>query len=253
MLQHHNNLNNLIRERERETRNLSNNNKHLSFYSLYSCYLNQFKSAFSLVELSIVLIIIGLLISAVISGKALIDQAKINVIMREVETIRMALLNYIDDGKSLTTMFSGNIKMNIDQLLDTGYLPYDGTVVNNGYSDHVYKSKVSNNAWYPTNFYGGVGYNTKNKYCSSVTTTPNKNGKQAIFEATYYKISTKSGDANLDPIFCDKLADKIMSHYGESINSSNLNKSQANKILACCGKNSKDKSLLYIAIFDPYV
>ncbi len=117
MLQHHNNLNNQIREGEE---NLSRNNKHLLFNSLYSCYFNQFKSAFSLVELSIVLIIIGLLIGAVISGKALIDQAKIITIRNEFEEIKNAVSLYIHD-RGIPT--DENIMYNFpEELAKYGYI-----------------------------------------------------------------------------------------------------------------------------------
>ncbi len=248
--------NNLIIEKEGEE-NLSNSN---SLNKSNISFFNQFKSAFSLVELSIVLIIIGLLISAVIGGRALIDQAKINVIKSELETIRIALANYINDGQPLNTEsveYDGPA-IGPEELINAGYLEDPGLIVHNGYNDHVYKSKVSNNAWYKVYMWGLAGSNSKNRECFTASTTKNKNGKLPVFNTYYYVISNTAWDYSLNPVFCDKLADKLMSYYGESVTSSNLtwsSPSKINKIYACCAKHKGglNKAMLYLAIYDPYI
>ncbi|MBI4826431.1 MAG: prepilin-type N-terminal cleavage/methylation domain-containing protein [Nitrospirae bacterium] len=54
------------------------------------------KQGFSLVELSIVLVIIGLLIAALVKGKAVLENARIKRVIGDVETIVSAYNTYYD-------------------------------------------------------------------------------------------------------------------------------------------------------------
>lgn len=49
---------------------------------------------FSLVELSIVIIIIGLLAAAILAGQSLVKQAELNAIMNEIQSIRTSLTTF---------------------------------------------------------------------------------------------------------------------------------------------------------------
>jgi len=52
------------------------------------------KSGFTLVEMSIVLVIIGLIVGGVIAGKSLIETAKLQNLIQEINDIRLALNTY---------------------------------------------------------------------------------------------------------------------------------------------------------------
>lgn len=100
------------------------------------------KKGFSLVELSIVLIIVALLIAGVISGKSLINNSKMNLINSEFNTLKVALRTYIDNNG-----LSDYSKIVFEDLISDGYLDeYNDYKSGNIY----YTSKVAGAAWYYT-------------------------------------------------------------------------------------------------------
>ena len=122
--------------------------------------LKKVKSGFSLVELSLVLIIVALIISAVVSGKALVQNSKLTLLHSEMQTLKIALGNYVNDNK-LVSFKLGTEKgeINLYSLMDQGYLE-DGSVVNydgaafsttssgkNKIKKAMFKSKYSGGAW----------------------------------------------------------------------------------------------------------
>ena len=98
------------------------------------------KKGFSLVELSIVLIIVALLIAGVISGKSLINNSKMNLINSEFNTLKVALRTYIDNNN--LSDFAG---ITFKDLIADGYL--DEYNDYNSANKH-YVSKVAGAAWY---------------------------------------------------------------------------------------------------------
>ncbi len=153
MFQYYNNLNNLKREREEKI------NKQQSLTNSFH------KSAFSLVELSIVLIIIGLLISAVIGGKALIEQAKVITIMNEFNEIMTAVQQaVVNDPKGVNNIAHSSCNKwscgctpglgVFKYLTDKGYLSNNNRLVEgetSGSGDnrtfYYYKSKIKYHYW----------------------------------------------------------------------------------------------------------
>ena len=59
------------------------------------------KSGFTLVELSIVLVIIGLLIGGILVGQSLIDSAKINQAVRQIQQYDIAVANFQQNYRQL--------------------------------------------------------------------------------------------------------------------------------------------------------
>ncbi len=122
--------------------------------------LKKVKSGFSLVELSLVLIIVALIISAVVSGKSLVQNSKLTLLHSEMQTLKIALGNYISDNK-LVSFKLGTEKgeINLYNLMDQGYLEdgsvvnYDGTAISATSSNKektkkaMFKSKYSGGAW----------------------------------------------------------------------------------------------------------
>lgn len=56
--------------------------------------MKQHQNGFTLIEIAIVLVIIGLLLGGVLKGQALITQGKIRAVSQEIDSIAVALLNY---------------------------------------------------------------------------------------------------------------------------------------------------------------
>lgn len=89
--------------------------------------LKKVKSGFSLVELSLVLIIVALIISAVVSGKSLVTNSKLTMLHSEMQTLKIALGNYINDNQK--SSFIAGTDISLYYLMNDGYLE-DKTVVN---------------------------------------------------------------------------------------------------------------------------
>ncbi len=245
MSQYNSNLNNLIIDRNENLNNYSNvniinniinnNNNNILF-------LNQFKSAFSLVELSIVLIIIGLLISAVIGGRALIDEAKVKIAIKEFETILIALQQYesipeAPENKHLCGSKQYDIRT-FTRLKDLGlidknkYVQYPNS--GNNPSKQGYISKIQ------ANKYGGNRYlvwtNNEGCYTWSSDNKNNKYNKSMKLELMYgWTTATKAGiyskyGASLDKKLCLKIQDRLRSRYGENVASN----TQSNNLFFKC-------------------
>ena len=116
--------------------------------------LKKVKSGFSLVELSLVLIIVALIISAVVSGKSLVQNSKLTLLHSEMQTLKIALGNYINDNQ-LGSFLAGT-DVNLYDLMNEGYLE-DGTVTTYKGSEitsdkakktsDIFKSKYSGGVW----------------------------------------------------------------------------------------------------------
>ena len=113
--------------------------------------LKKVKSGFSLVELSLVLIIIALIISAVVSGKSLVTNSKLTMLHSEMQTLRIALGNYINDNQK--SAFTNVTDVSLYDLMSDGYLE-DDTVKTYADADassaaatDIFKSKYSGGAW----------------------------------------------------------------------------------------------------------
>ena len=117
--------------------------------------LKKAKSGFSLVELSLVLIIVALIISAVVSGKSLVTNSKLTMLHSEMQTLKIALGNYINDNQK--SSFAVGTDINLYDLMNDGYLE-DKTVVNYNGSEItsssvkksarvIFKSKYSGGVW----------------------------------------------------------------------------------------------------------
>ena len=107
------------------------------------------KKGFSLVELSIVLIIVALLVSGVIGGRSLINSSKINLINSEYTTLKIALRSYIDNNNARVYTTD---KVNFDTLIENGYLDensnFSAISASSSKEKEGYPSKISGANWY---------------------------------------------------------------------------------------------------------
>ncbi|MDO8281803.1 MAG: prepilin-type N-terminal cleavage/methylation domain-containing protein [Thermodesulfovibrionia bacterium] len=106
------------------------------------------KQGFSLVELSIVLVIIGLLIAALVKGKAVLENARIKRVIGDVETIVSAYNTYYD----LYSAYPGDDKfasgrwstlVTLTDTVNAGNALIGGTLCNTGPADGT----ECNEAW----------------------------------------------------------------------------------------------------------
>ncbi len=159
---------------------------------------------FSLVELSIVLIIIGLLIAAVISGKALINSAKLAVIKSELETIKIATRNYTDtyDISDYTAAATAdklkNEKISMYHLSNSGYL--EGSLTADDNVEAGLTSKVTGNAWY---YVGDSSVMAFDLASASSKTTP------ALDYAICSQFAGKYSEAGTMEIYCATTTSKL--------------------------------------------
>lgn len=117
--------------------------------------LKKVKSGFSLVELSLVLIIVALIISAVVSGKSLVTNSKLTMLHSEMQTLKIALGNYINDNQK--SSFLAGTDIMLYDLMNDGYLEdktvvnYDGNEITSSSAKKsekvIFKSKYSGGAW----------------------------------------------------------------------------------------------------------
>lgn len=117
--------------------------------------LKKVKSGFSLVELSLVLIIVALIISAVVSGKSLVTNSKLTLLHSEMQTLKIALGNYINDNQK--SSFIAGTDIMLYDLMNDGYLEdktvvnYDGNEITSSSvkksAKVIFKSKYSGGAW----------------------------------------------------------------------------------------------------------
>ena len=116
--------------------------------------LKKVKSGFSLVELSLVLIIVALIISAVVSGKSLVQNSKLTLLHSEMQTLKIALGNYINDNQK--SSFIAGTDINLYDLMNEGYLE-DKTVVNYDNTEITTNSaKTSEKVIFKSKYSGGV-------------------------------------------------------------------------------------------------
>lgn len=98
------------------------------------------QAGFNLVELAIVLIIIGLIIGGVVQGQALIDNARLQSVMREVEAFRSPVFTFQDKYQALP----GDMRNEVSERL-LGVTGGDGNGVIGGLvSDAWYGIEVDN-------------------------------------------------------------------------------------------------------------
>ena len=117
--------------------------------------LKKVKSGFSLVELSLVLIIVALIISAVVSGKSLVQNSKLTLLHSEMQTLKIALGNYISDNQK--SSFIAGTDIMLYDLMNDGYLEdktvvnYDGNEITSSSAKKsakvIFKSNYSGGAW----------------------------------------------------------------------------------------------------------
>ena len=112
---------------------------------------NNNNKAFSLIELSIVPIIIGLLVAGITGGQSLIYNAKINGAMKEIQNFKQGIFAF----KALKDRLPGDLKnnnqigLNADQRYDDNTFGGDFVSSKCGYSaEEISEQSVEGAAWF---------------------------------------------------------------------------------------------------------
>jgi type II secretory pathway pseudopilin PulG len=92
--------------------------------------------AFTIVELAIVLVVIGIIIAVTLKSLSLVDSAKLRREMTGLDQMKSAVLQYYSANKSLPTDELDNSKLDITKLVEMGTI-----------SESMFTSDLSNSNW----------------------------------------------------------------------------------------------------------
>jgi type II secretory pathway pseudopilin PulG len=87
------------------------------------------KFAFSLVELTVVLLIVGLILGIALKGQIIIESARLRSEVRKIEKLQSTLANYVNRQNKLPPIVTGTTQYDLDVLIDNGYIQKNDTLV----------------------------------------------------------------------------------------------------------------------------
>jgi type II secretory pathway pseudopilin PulG len=87
------------------------------------------KFAFSLVELTIVLLIVGLILGIALKGQIIIESARLRSEVRKIEKLQSSLANYVNRQNKLPPVISNTIQYDMQTLIAGGYVQKNDTLV----------------------------------------------------------------------------------------------------------------------------
>ena len=157
--------------------------------------LNYRLAAFSLIELSVVLVIVGVLMGAIFKGQDLLDVAKVRSVVHDFQHIKIAIHNYQDtygalpgdDPQADTRFGSGVVKGNGNGFVESAESAHVW--------EHLNKAGDWESATPPTSKFGG-NYD--------IISAPD-----ATMPGNWIRLSKDSGQALLTPKQVQKLMSKI--------------------------------------------
>lgn len=104
------------------------------------------QQGFTLVEIAIVLVVIGLLLAGVMKGTALIQQAKVKNVIQQVDSFRVASLTFFDRfGQLAGDENLQNIPAGDDNAIGDGNGQITGTEINDFFNDLMEAGIISGN------------------------------------------------------------------------------------------------------------
>jgi|UniRef100_A0A7V3NUV4 prepilin-type N-terminal cleavage/methylation domain-containing protein len=132
------------------------------------------RKGFTLVELAIVLIVIGLIIVIVLRGQGLVENARISKLTRDFQGIQAAFYSYYDrygmypgDDSTAGTRWPGEVSGNGNGYVDPGEAPYVWSHMLKGgyvqgmprgpYGNYIFGSMNFGSTYGFGNFVGGTG------------------------------------------------------------------------------------------------
>ncbi|MDR2104589.1 MAG: prepilin-type N-terminal cleavage/methylation domain-containing protein, partial [Deferribacteraceae bacterium] len=80
------------------------------------------KFAFSLVELTVVLLIIGLILAIALKGQIIIESARLRSEVRKIEKLQTSFANYVNRQNKLPPIISGTAAYDMQTLIDGKYI-----------------------------------------------------------------------------------------------------------------------------------
>lgn len=151
--------------------------------------MQQRQQGFTLIEIAIVLVIVGILLGGVLKGQEMLTQGKIRAIEKELDSVAVAILGYRDrykalpgDDSTVEQRWSGAIAGSGDGLIGEGegikawqHLRYAGLIAGEPSSDKQPINAVGG----VTNIQDGVGTTTVRHIEGTVICTTNLPAKIA--------------------------------------------------------------------------
>src|SRR3954468_12994752 len=110
------------------------------------CFMRQGQRGFTLVEIAIVLVIIGLLLGGILKGQEMITQAKIKNVIADMTGISAAMYGYQDRYRTLpgddksATRWTGATPGNGDGVINGKYLSSTAGDESLNFWDHLRKA-----------------------------------------------------------------------------------------------------------------
>jgi prepilin-type N-terminal cleavage/methylation domain-containing protein len=105
------------------------------------------KKGFSLLETSVVLVIVSITITSIFTTDTLLKKARINLINSEFETLDTAKEFYLKDNLGTVDFSENNI--NFEKLIKQGYLEANKNFLpNTDKTKECYPSKLKSGCWY---------------------------------------------------------------------------------------------------------
>jgi len=153
---------------------------------------------FTLVELAIVLVIIGVILGGVIKGQELVTNAKIKRLYRDYQQVEFAYFSYYDRYNGIPGDSQANAAANVNGLIDNNVAATSRDGTQTGNEDDIFWYEIRNQGFFndgvagitfPTNALGGAmlvengfgGLTGSNVLCMQGITA--KNAK--IFDAQF--------------------------------------------------------------------
>lgn len=129
--------------------------------------LSHKQDGFTLVEIAIVLVIIGILLGGILKGQAMITQGKIRSIEKEMNSASLAVLSYQDRYRALpgddnqaqgrwATAANGNLSGNIDDAFNSSNDTHESRLLWKHLRHAGFINGDSSSAAQPTNAVGGL-------------------------------------------------------------------------------------------------
>lgn len=251
---------------------MTNRNKYYQYYCT--------NSGFSLTELSVVLVIIGILIASITTGQHLLKAAKMNKVIAEIKSYSDAVNNFETKYKSLpgdmpnaeifwstfdsTSNINGTINGNENGVIDT--TPREDLVV----FQHLAKSGLISGNYYPSLVNGEMisGQDTENTNIPEAKSLTDNAGYWILSYDSVYgtkgnsiQISSKSSSdpskwsgGAIDPEnarLIDKKIDDGLADSGK-VFAINDDSTSSTSIEACVDGNTSDSSSQYLPLHSEY-
>ena len=222
---------------------------HLSRFPQYSK-----RSGFTLVELAIVLVIVGLLIGGILVAQSMISTAKINSQVRQFQQFDTAVANFITRYNAAPGDYAGlysasELSTYVDyaqKATDNGYIDfrcYDG--VWSGYAPNGY-DEYSEAAWFWVSLQRGVGFKQDGATFTAIPNATSFNISSSVRNGPKSAISDKASLVAISTYYTwpsETIAAYVLANYSGLKTSDNSFTTAANPVITPSQAMGIDKKM----------